>query len=370
MNQYHLFAQITKIDPLSREDLIEKVREILGPDLHDMIDTHNTQSVIFIYNEGLEKVLLKCEFGGNTATHNEIAWYKNVGLQQVNPGVLLLKAYRHHKFALLLLEFIEGAHTIDVLAGSESHDKQELVGDFILKAVNFNQQLFTNTSQTVSSNEADQFLVYKYDRRRKEAQKIDYLDRLFSERYVIINGDTYLGPDYAVEKIRSNPRIHRLLTPNKLGFIHGDLHCGNILAKGSDLYFIDPNGSPLLPFEYDLGKILHSTHGLYGAIMKRKYRLTHETTRSYMYDVETHDTYSKATKRIENSLGDEVYIRSLYAEALHFATMLPHHASNHKETLALYLRCVQLFDELFRMLGVKSEARTSIASRAGAPKIP
>ena len=333
----------------SRAELIQRIRQCLGDAIERETDTHNTTSIIFIFKYQDRKYLLKAEFGSDTATHREITWYERLGSRDPEIAPRYFGSHSSDSHALLLIGFIDGAATIDEIAHAGASVDQAVIRDCVVAALDADRRMFAATSRSATSQEVARFFERKYEARRKEAQQIPFLRRLLEVPQIVLNGDTLYAPDKALDKIKGDRSLYRHLTPNRVGFIHGDLHCGNILLKERDVFFIDPNGQPEMPFEYDVGKILHSIHGDYGSIMLGKYELEMDDSSRYSFSTYQPDSYEAALEKLRGSMTDQEYVRGLYAEAMHFATMLPHHAQNQRETLALYLRCVQLFNELLTL---------------------
>ena len=340
---------LSRKKPTAREPMIAAIKQSLRDANLKIIDTHNTTSVIFVVHYGCAQVLLKAEFGSNTATHREIGWYEHQAAAGKDQHKLFLGGMQSDTYALLFLRYIEGALTLDewMLEASASGNG---LGKHLVEALNYDKSLFFETSKQTSRDEAGRFLLNKYLARREEARRTAYLNDLLSASHISINGRRYLTPDFAVAKIAKNASNMKRLLPTRMGLIHGDLHTGNILTKEGDLFYIDPNGNFDMPIEYDIGKLLHSVHGQYPQIMQGRFRICADTQYGYEYAVDENVAYREAYEYLRDALTYDEYLRGLYTEALHFATMLPHHARNRAETLALYLRAVELFDELLILL--------------------
>jgi thiamine kinase-like enzyme len=337
---------------LSRGQLVAAIRVALGEEIERVIDTHNTASIIFIYRHQNNPLLLKAEFGAVTATHKEIEWYRTVKDMSVD-NIDLLDSYSAGNYALMLIEYIEGSATLDDMAYGDEINSETIVSA-IRQAMQFDRMLFEKTASVSSMDQVDLFYRRKYEQRRIESEKVPFLAELFSRPSVVINGKNYDTPDIVMQKLESNLSINKL-TPKRMGLIHGDLHCGNVLAKGKSIFLIDPNGSPVMPIEYDMGKLLHSIHGHYGSIMRGDYNLEERNAFHFSFSVNAPDVYISALADIKQNMPREEYMRALYSEAMHFVTMLPHHARERRETTALFLRSVQLFDELVTAIKVDTE---------------
>jgi len=197
--------------------------------------------------------------------------------------------------------------------------------------------------------------IGKYEERIKEAKKYIFLKKLFSQKIITINNIQYKNLDFYISIIRNNNKLKSLLTPIMFGLIHGDLHCGNILIKSDNIYFVDPNGNLFMPLEYDYGKIFHSINGGYGSIMRKKFKLETKSINKYVFSLNLPKEYTYTFKQIVKEIPLDVFIKSFYSQAMHFATMIPHHAKDEKETTAIFLRSIQLFNELFKLVALTEQ---------------
>lgn len=338
--------------PAGREEFVAAIKDCLGDSAKKVIDSHNTNSVIFVVSSQGQKILLKAELGKDTATHKEAGWYEHFRSMGRDEARLYMSSARCNSFALMFLKYIDGAITLDEWA-SEYPDRGAELGEMVIAALACDRLLFEQKPTSSRQEDIAGLLSRKYEARRKEAASIAYLNEMLSERQVTINGRQCLTPDYAIARLMSDDSIRQKLVPRRSGLIHGDLHTGNILVKDGQLYHIDPNGNLSLPLEYDIAKLLHSIHGQYPVIMLGRYRLQRPASRKFDFVLESQPAYSMAHRMLRDSLDGEEYLRSLYIEALHFATMLPHHAARQDETTALFLRSVQLFDDLLGLAGKK-----------------
>lgn len=335
-------------NPTNRDELIHALRTSVSSVDLKVVDSHNTASVIFII-QGEEPVLIKGEYGQDTATHREIVWYERQRATGKDYQNLFMTGYRADRYALLFLRYIDSAFTLDELVSSASVDGNGF-GELIVKTLSYDRSLFDETSRKVQQSVIGRFLLDKYRARRSRAKCTPYLDELLSMQYVLINGKRYMTPDLAMAGIIDDPDKMRILLPTKVGLIHGDLHTGNVLIKDGELYYIDPNGNLDMPIEYDIGKLLHSVHGKYPLIMQGNFLVEEQRGGGFNFAVRASKIYDEAYSQLCNNLTNDQYLRGLFAEALHFATMLPHHTKNRTETIALYLRATELFNELLVML--------------------
>jgi len=352
-SEFDIFiSDLSRLEPTSRSEMVHAIKELLSKSLLQVIDTHNTSSVVFIFLADKKRYVLKAEYGTANATSREIVWYKNL----INPSLApkYLNSIVSESCAFLLLEYVENAQTLDELALGQV--EKEECWRYLDGVINREKDLFENSvPRMISLAQMDKLYIDKFNARVAEAKQFTYLHDLLSLPHLAINGRRVFSPAYYLQRVK-NSALYDYLTPKWVGMTHGDLHCGNILISDSDTYLVDPNGNLQMPLEYDYGKLLHSIHGGYGQIMKQIYTLEENQNRDYRFLVQTPVAYQTAFDNFTKKMTDHELHKNMYAEALHFATMLPHHATNRRETTALFLRCVQVFDELFGMLGERKNA--------------
>jgi len=185
---------------------------------------------------------------------------------------------------------------------------------------------------------------------------------------ITLNGRKYENIHSLVAKIKTRPGLIKALAPTTISMIHGDLHFQNILvdlANKNRFNFIlaDPRGelSGSDP-TYDLGKLWHSVHGLYDFIHEDLIKLEIDSDKSKVEahlefeDMPALSEYKKIYRELPRMA--EKYstlanmsnweMRTLFAEAAHFCSVMPFHLKNdgvEKRAIALYLTGVKLINE-------------------------
>lgn len=336
-----------KLSPRDHEEMKKEIAEILGDALVSVIDTHNTESITFIFSHKNKKYLMKAELQNKVGTvGKEITWYSKVGNLFSNCP-RYLGSIKGKGIIAILLSFIDNSSTMDDLVLQSKIDTHQ-TWKLINKSLELLNLLFENNpKRKVTLTKADRLFIGKYKSRLQEAQSHEYLQKLFNPKNLRINGQPLPSFNYYISKIAGDKKLREFLTPKVCGVIHGDLHCGNILVKDNEVYFVDPNGNLLMPIEYDYGKIFHSIHGGYGSIIRGDYKLRELNEGEFEFSIRLPKAYQTTFERFSKTLPQDLFVRSLYAEAMHFATMLPHHASSEEETKALFLQGITLFKELF-----------------------
>jgi len=343
---------INVLRPSSRQEMIEEIKAILSDNIINVIDSHNTASIVFVILCDSVTYILKAECGAVDATNREISWYRAV--KGNSPAPNLIYSHKSDDFSFLVLEYIPNAITLDEIIVSDNYTNEQLI-NYIDLALAENRALFnSNDPEEVSYEIANTFLIQKFDARIERSQKYPYLKKLLETPLVTINGKLLHTPTFFMNKIKRIPRLHNYLTPKRVGLTHGDLHFGNILVNQNGVYFIDPNSAAHMPIEYDYGRLLHSAHGAYGQIMNKKYSLMQIGEDNYDFRIEIPSRLNLAFEHIKSVLTEQELVQGLYTEALHFATMLPNHVADQEETLALFLRDVELFNELFNHERIKA----------------
>lgn len=342
--------QLATITPSSRDELIGAIEVALSGSLVSKIDSHNTASLLFILHDSAisyNKYILKVEYGRKTATEKEIDWYTKNKDYDFIPKLVSSKVTTTH--SLLLLEYIDGVQTLDSMMKED--ENLDSISTYYREAIELDRKIYYESApRKATLGEMNRLYVDKFTQRIQEAARFDYLRHLIDKDTHVINEKRYHSLNHYIEKINGDATLYEYLMPRELGLIHGDLHGGNILVADRRIYLVDPNGSREMPLEYDYGKILHTVHGHYSAIMDESYLLTQDSG-GYIFQLTKPD--DKAYLEVEKIFSDSELMRGFYAEAMHFATMLPHHAGNQQETTALFLRTIELFDELCYIMSIK-----------------
>jgi thiamine kinase-like enzyme len=344
-----LAERLALLKPISRSDMIGKIRCVLADSLLWTVDTHNTISIIFIFAHQANHYLMKAEYGRNHI-EKEIGWYNIIPPGTPTPPCAASLHDRYYSF--IILGYLQVAATLDELVRTRKLTNTE-VAAHILTALAKDEHLFRNSHLVSGRKVADEAYIGRYQKRLHQAKQYPYLDNILDADTIYVSGEPYRSPGWYIAHITADASLYEYLTPNLTGLIHGDLHCGNILVKDKQIFLIDPNGSRALPLEYDYGKILHSVHGQYGSIMASDYMLQREKEGCYILQINAPKDYELAYAQIQMKLTDRQFCRAMYAEAMHFVTMLPHHAQSRIETIALLLRGLQIFGELYDNLAIK-----------------
>jgi hypothetical protein len=74
--------------------------------------------------------------------------------------------------------------------------------------------------------------------------------------------------------------------------------------------------------------------------------------KGYQLEIKRRQQYVDGLPRFRNYFSDQEYHRAMYSAAMQYLTRV-HHATRQTETTALYLRGLQVFDELLTELDIK-----------------
>jgi hypothetical protein len=133
-----LVAAFSQNAPSDRSTFVTRIKNQIGPALKKTIDSHNTNSVIFVLNNLRQPILLKAELGSNTATHKEARWHEHLAAVGLGEKSLYLGSAKTDEFALLVLRYIDGAITLDEWA-VEHPSKGDEFGQMILTMLRYDQ---------------------------------------------------------------------------------------------------------------------------------------------------------------------------------------------------------------------------------------
>lgn len=189
---------------------------------------------------------------------------------------------------------------------------------------------------------------------------------------VVINGTAFPNLPSLIAELEHLQKSRSLFIPRQRCMIHGDLHFQNMLIDEDHGNFIlaDPRGElEGGDIYYDLGKLLHSCHGLYDLIHTdlshaRLMSCTQETAvcELVMGDddalLHTYDAVlNDVLKLLEGHLGgtDSWLLQARFSEVMHFASLMYFHLrQDGRETraLCLYLRAIMLAHSLLHDLNL------------------
>lgn len=186
--------------------------------------------------------------------------------------------------------------------------------------------------------------------------------KLIEAEKLKINDVEYENVTPIIKKIKKDKKILEKLRLRTSNLTHGDLHFGNILylKQKEDLRFklIDPGAHEVSNFTYDIGKLYHSFYGLYDTIYLNRFELKEKSGNpiDVTLDIETNQNYDYIKKNFKNILENKKFklleqepdweLKSLFAQACHFCSMMPFHIKDIAKAKAIYLQGVILLNEV------------------------
>ncbi|GAI61497.1 unnamed protein product, partial [marine sediment metagenome] len=117
----------------------------------------------------------------------------------------------------------------------------------------------------------------------------EIMNRILSYSKIKLNGEIYKNPSNIISTIKKK---NDLFEPEYLYRCHGDLHFANILVSHDyDFMLVDPRGD-LEPWDiaYDIGKLIHSCHGLYDFLHTDQFDLKMQKS-TFWLDFSSGDRY-------------------------------------------------------------------------------
>lgn len=344
-----ILGHLMLLHPASRGDMKQKLHALLEDRQPEVIDSHNTHSVIFTFTAGNNRYGLKIEYGPAIVTRDEAHWY------ELAPDSLKTHHVVSHiadTYAFVLLRWLEKAQTIEQIAVAGEGNSDNPTIELVIGALEQNKTLF-ESSPTVSllSGPETGYFYDKYRAYNAAAKDYPFLQRLLDSRELRVNGRVLPGPERFVRAVQRDGRLREYLSPHRAGLIHGDLHMDNLLVEDGKVYFIDPKGVDHLPLEYDTGRVMWSLSG-WNAIVNGEFTLASDDD-GYHLDIVRRRQYVEGIPRLREYFSEQEYHRALYSSAMQYLTRVSH-AAIEPEATALYLRGIEQFAELFDELGQKA----------------
>lgn len=211
--------------------------------------------------------------------------------------------------------------------------------------------------------EADSLRAMYLEKTRHRLESLDgpteLLALIRSDEPVIVNGKSLANISALWPQIER--RVERLCESRNGSIIHGDFCFSNILYdwRSDVCKLIDPRGSfgsagiygdP----RYDVAKLYHSVYGLYDFIVHDLFRVSiDERDVSLRIGVAPH--HAEVCTFFEHALFPQFDREEiLLLTALLFVSMPPLHYDHPQRQIAMYVRGLQLLDELFHGPSAKS----------------
>lgn len=341
-------SSLITLQVVSNEDLKRQVTALLHDHEPELIDSHNTTSAIVKFTVGGMRYGLKIEYGNATPLRNEARWYELVPAD-VKPHFVI--SHVSDSYTFVLLRWLERAKTLEEVAIANEHLKTQQTMDLVINALDQDRELFySNSIVPLFATPRSSFFLDKYHAYNSSAKQFPYLQELLERGTVVVNDKELLGPYRYVQTVQQDRKLRSYLSPDTAGLIHGDTHADNLLVQDNTVYLIDPKGDNHLPLEYDTGRIFWSLNG-WNAIIRGEFELNAHDG-GYSLKLTRRQQYLDGLSRFRAYLGERGYHRAVYSAAMQYLTRI-HHATEESETTALYLRGLQVFDELFTELEVK-----------------
>ncbi len=342
--------------PDSREDMKRTIQELLAGNDATVIDTHNTKSMIFTFTADRERYGLKIEYDAAKVTRDEAHWYEKAP-DRLKKHFVSSAIEEDHAF--VLLRWFDGAPTIEQLA-MKGADEAEGVIDAYLDALSQDEELFDSFESIALPKDTNSFFKDKFYVKLQQAEAHPYLYDFLTSEEVTLNGRNVAGPKVLIDRLHDNETARRYLSPDRAGFIHGDLHADNLIVDAGNVYLVDPNGLDHLPLEYDHGRVLWSLSG-WNAIVRHEHTLTAHGENSFTLEVPVRKPYELGLPRIQQYFqeysertgleSDQGYQRALYSSAMQYLSRADHAAVEH-EALGLHLRGLEQLVEICELQNI------------------
>jgi dTDP-glucose pyrophosphorylase len=180
------------------------------------------------------------------------------------------------------------------------------------------------------------------------------LRRLFSYRYIVINGESFRGWGTLESKLEK--KIYELFNKDHNCIIHGDLCFSNILfdLNAGIFKLLDPRGnfgSNIIygDIKYDIAKLRHSISGLYDFIVNDFFSCSINENRIDLEFFFFNERDISMVQKFFDSLIERHGFRIdhiKFIEGLLFISMLPLHSENPNRQIAQFAQGIRLLNDV------------------------
>ncbi len=182
----------------------------------------------------------------------------------------------------------------------------------------------------------------------------EFWKEIWDKDVISINGNQYLNIPACLNKLSSE--IKQLTNNTKFHIIHGDYCLSNILydLNNQIVRLIDPRGSfgekgIYGDARYDIAKLRHSLVGLYDYVVGDLFQIN-RTENGFDYELFEDDKNKHLALYTDKCIEASGYnLREIkLIEGLLFLSMIPYHADYNDRQRMMYVRSVEILNELIR----------------------
>jgi hypothetical protein len=305
---------------------------------------HNTQACVFRLSsiKGEEKIL-KIEINNVPKLKNEVEFILNNINPKIYPDIFFHGLIEQDIYYCIMESLL-----LDFKSFSRLYNLNQLRKDHIVIILKLLENIFSESKNDDIEKIYSEHYTNRLSNRINNIKSL-YLQNLLKFKYIYINGKEYPNLLSALDSIGSASNTPFFTCGSSYP---GDLHFDHIFINSlGAIKVIDPKGTPCLPLEYDLGKLLHSLHGDYNILHSLNFTLSSIHTNEFMFDCCTPYNKYKLLQLFEKEVisiwGDRTLRYAYLSEIFHFASMLAHHEADRQETLGIYCRTLQLIDNYY-----------------------
>lgn len=182
----------------------------------------------------------------------------------------------------------------------------------------------------------------------------EFWEEIWDKDVISINGNKYSNIATCLNNLSSE--IEQLTNSNTFHIIHGDYCLSNILydLNNQIVRLIDPRGSfgekgIYGDARYDIAKLRHSLVGLYDYVVGDLFQIN-KTENGFDYELFEDDKNKQLALYTDKCIEANGYdLREIkLIEGLLFLSMIPYHADYEERQHMMYVRSVQILNELIR----------------------
>jgi len=328
------------------------------------------------YAELQKLIIVRKEAKGKGAKkiENEIKWLQEVP-KDIQNKFIKIRRYKINKdSAWFEMDYHNLTCLRELLLKGEINAQKALkllekILDFMFKQI-YTRRITQNKGGWVWNKH----IVRVNNRLLQTKREAPIFSKIMNAEKIIFNSKEYENIPFLIKGICERPSLLQRIESKNIRMIHGDLHFQNMLVDPNNpngFILADPrgelNGGDLY---YDMGKLWHSFNGLYDFLHTNMFNLKIQIVNNVVqanlkynfpkivkeYKIIKKEIPLKLKKYNLIKEDPDWELKTLFAEAMHFSSVMPFHLQNdgkEDKAIAMYLTAVKLLNEFFEKFQIK-----------------
>lgn len=242
--------------------------------------------------------------------------------------------------------------------------------DFVARLMKFmKNNIYSMNKQKCSENYIHSVHYHRVLARKDiTISRASVFEDIFNAHSVYLNNVEYTNVIPLINQMIQCEELTKILTPDELCMVHGDLHFDNILVDITkdpfDFKLVDPKGFKAGDPMYDVSKIIHNYNGLYDFFFEYLFNLDYKVENGKIIanmeikNCKALNEYKKIADYLPMKLDNifeesNWYTRAKFIEAINFCSLQPFHLvgdGKEDKAIAMYFMGVKLLNNFWDML--------------------